>query len=78
MVGMGTVVLKEVAAFSKVVGNPARVIGMNSVGLSRRGCSPETVEEFGRHLAGETDLPAGLPDEVANELTAWLKAQASQ
>ncbi len=78
MVGMGAVVLKEVAAFTKVVGNPSRVIGMNSVGLSRRGCSPQTVEEFGRHLAGETDLPAGLPQDVADELTAWLKARANQ
>jgi UDP-N-acetylglucosamine acyltransferase len=42
-VGGFTVVTKDVLPFSKTVGNPARIYGVNSIGLARRGFSREAV-----------------------------------
>lgn len=39
MIGMGTVLAKDVPPFCKVVGNPARFIGVNQVGMERAGFS---------------------------------------
>lgn len=77
MIGMGSAVRKDTPAFTIAVGNPARVTGMNAVGLSRRGCGEGTIEEFGRYLAGKADLPDGLPSELAGELAAWQKARTN-
>ncbi|WP_026425004.1 UDP-N-acetylglucosamine acyltransferase [Actinokineospora inagensis] len=72
MVGMGTVITREIGAFQKVVGTPARSIGYNTVGLSRRGCTDETVAALLPYLAGETaTLPVDTPAEVAALLKSW-------
>jgi len=41
MIGMGSVVVRDVPVGVKVVGNPARMIGMNEVGLERSGVTSE-------------------------------------
>jgi len=41
--GMATVVTRDVPPFSTVAGNRARVIGINKVGLQRRGFSPDLI-----------------------------------
>lgn len=71
MVGMGTVVLKRVAPFSTVVGSPARPIGINRVGLSRRGCDDATIDALEPYLWGTAPLPDGLPEPIACLLKAW-------
>ncbi len=72
MVGMGSAVRHEVGAFTIAVGNPARVSGVNTVGLDRRGCTPEAVEALGPFLKGKGELPAvGLPEELSTLLKAW-------
>lgn len=76
MIGMGSAVRKDVPAFTITVGNPARVTGVNSVGLSRRGCSEEVIEAFGQHLAGKGEVPGNLPPELADELKAWFQQLA--
>ena len=38
-----TVATKDVLPYSKTVGNRARIYGVNSLGLARRGLSPETI-----------------------------------
>ncbi len=48
MVGMGCRVLKDVAPFVKCAGDPLRTVGLNSVGLARRGFSEETRLELKR------------------------------
>lgn len=52
MVGMGAVVVDDVPPGCKVVGNPARIIGANTLGLERQGVSDaqlaEAHEEFER------------------------------
>ncbi len=39
MVGMGAVVRGEVPPFTVTVGSPARIAGLNEVGLRRLGCA---------------------------------------
>lgn len=45
-VGAYTVIAKDVLPFSKTVGNRARLYGVNSVGLERRGFSRERIEKI--------------------------------
>ncbi|MFG1951458.1 UDP-N-acetylglucosamine acyltransferase [Micromonospora sp. NPDC048830] len=78
MVGMGSAVRRAVEPFTITVGNPARATGVNRVGLSRRGCTEDVVDAFEQYLKGRANLPAGLPDDVAAELSAWAKAMASE
>lgn len=77
MVGMGAVVLKEVAPFRTVVGNPARVIRINRVGLSRRGCDDAQIALLEEYLENGGELPTGLPIDMSEQLTAWLKRDNS-
>ncbi len=76
MIGMGSAVRKPVPPFSITVGNPARTVGVNTVGLSRRGCDGETVDAVTAYLAGKGDLPGKLPEDVADQLARWARAGA--
>ena len=44
MAGGGSIITKDTPAFVMINGNPARVHGLNSVGLKRRGFSPEAIK----------------------------------
>lgn len=46
MVGMASVVTKDIQPFSKVMGNPTRLLGINAVGLTRGGFSPELIDRI--------------------------------
>jgi UDP-N-acetylglucosamine acyltransferase len=78
MVGMGSAVRKDVPPFTITVGNPARVSGVNRVGLSRRGCTDAVVDEYTGYLAGKGEVPAELPADLADQLAAWFKVQTEQ
>lgn len=67
MIGLSAAVLGEVPAFAVSVGNPARVTGMNVVGLRRLGCSEAAIEA---RLSGP-----GLPGPVAALLELWTKRE---
>lgn len=43
MVGMGAVVVDDIPPFTKAIGNPARVVGWNTVGMQRAGLSEEAI-----------------------------------
>jgi len=79
MVGMGSAVRRTVGPFALAVGNPARVVGLNTVGLERRGCSPHAIETLEAALKGKSplpdDLPDGVTDDVWDTLVAWQKAR---
>jgi UDP-N-acetylglucosamine acyltransferase len=62
-VGGYTVARKDVLPFSKTVGNPAYVYGINRVGLERRGFPEATVSAIRR--AYRTLLQSGLPARTA-------------
>jgi UDP-N-acetylglucosamine acyltransferase len=43
MVGMGSVVTRDVPPFAKVFGNPAVLRGVNAIGMERRGIAADAV-----------------------------------
>ena len=45
-IGGYSVVTKDAMPFAKSVGNRARIFGLNSIGLVRRGFSPDTVRKL--------------------------------
>lgn len=47
-VGGGSRVPKDVPPYVRAAGNPLRVVGINSVGLARRGVSPEVQQDLKR------------------------------
>ena len=47
-IGGGSVVTKDALPYGKTVGNRARIYGLNTIGLVRRGCSQETVIKLKR------------------------------
>lgn len=75
MVGMGSAVRREVGAFTISVGNPARVTGVNVVGLSRQGLDENTIAALEPWLKGKGELPAnGLVDRLPGDLSTLVKA----
>lgn len=46
MVGMASVVTKDVPPFLKVLGSPLRLMGVNSVGLQRTGFTEEVIRDI--------------------------------
>lgn len=46
MCGAGTVVLKDIPAYSLATGNPAKPHGINTEGLKRRGFTPESIRDL--------------------------------
>jgi len=71
MVGMASAVRKPAEPFMITVGNPARAVGINRVGLARLGCSDELVDEYERSVKAKAGLPSGLPEAVGSQLAAW-------
>lgn len=75
MVGMGSVVRRELGAFTISMGVPARVTGVNVVGLSRKGVSEAAIAALEPYLLDdESTEPAGveLGEEVAAVFKDWL------
>jgi len=61
MVGMATVVTKDVPPFIKVIGNPLHFLGVNEIGLRRAGFSVESIAQVAQAYA-----QGKLPLEVAS------------
>lgn len=75
MVGMGAAVTREIAPFTISRGVPARVSGVNEVGLSRRGASEQAIAALAEG-ADPADVP--LPEELAVLLKAWRTPKGSR
>jgi UDP-N-acetylglucosamine acyltransferase len=73
MVGAGTKVVKDIAPFTLVDGVPAKVGGINVVGLERRGFSAESVQELREFY--EAVLWSGL--NVGAGVEAFLRTRSS-
>jgi UDP-N-acetylglucosamine acyltransferase len=71
MIGMQSMVRRDVDAFSLTFGVPARRMGINTVGLQRWGCDDATIAALARYLAGDGERPSGLPAPVADALDRW-------
>jgi UDP-N-acetylglucosamine acyltransferase len=71
MVGMGSAVRKDIGPFTITVGDPARVVALNDVGLRRWGCDDDAIAAIEPYLKGKGDLPARLPEGIARLLKEW-------
>lgn len=66
MIGMGSIVTKDVPPFAMAFGVPAKVRGVNRVGLSRRGVDDSVIDALDSRLAhGELIYPESLQDQFA-------------
>ena len=54
MTGMGSVINRDVPPFASVRGNPARMAGVNRVGMQRAGIAPERIAEVAEALRSWT------------------------
>ncbi|MGH3519288.1 MAG: UDP-N-acetylglucosamine acyltransferase [Haloechinothrix sp.] len=72
MVGMAAAVRRELGAFTISMGVPARVTGINTVGLARLGASDEAIAALEPWVTGRSPVPdIDLPPELGKLITAW-------
>ncbi|HTX60344.1 MAG TPA: UDP-N-acetylglucosamine acyltransferase [Verrucomicrobiae bacterium] len=57
MIGMSSVVIRDLPPFSKWAGNPARFLGLNAVGLERNGFSREQIDAIASAQRGGGAYP---------------------
>lgn len=77
MVGMGSVVTRDIPPFVKAFGNPCGVRGVNAVGLERAGMAPEDVERVvSAYTASGTAVADGLTDGFDADLDWFQTAGA--
>ena len=75
MVGMGSVVTRDLLPFSVSYGSPARVHGVNAVGMGRAGLAASTIETLAEAYKGpgaDLTLVEGI-DELTDALVAWRR-----
>jgi UDP-N-acetylglucosamine acyltransferase len=77
MVGMGAVVLGDVPPFATVVGNPARIVGVNHVGMERAGMSEEEMREAHEAVRAVT-FAAGFSDRIRDAFAWWSAAREAR
>jgi UDP-N-acetylglucosamine acyltransferase len=77
MVGMSSVITRDIPPFVKAYGNPCRTAGLNIVGLQRAGVSPNTIASLMEALAadGFLESAAGFA-EVEAAITWFTEAVA--
>ncbi|WP_344639371.1 UDP-N-acetylglucosamine acyltransferase [Kitasatospora cystarginea] len=71
LVCMGAVVLGDVGAAAKHLGNPATTVGANVSGLRHWGCGERAIATLHGYVAGTSGIPDGLPDDVSQLLARW-------
>jgi len=75
MIGMGTVISKDIPPFVKAVGTPARSLWINSTGFNRAGLSAATIDEISRsYNANKT--PEHLGDSVDRFVKSFVMRNA--
>lgn len=79
MVGMSSAVTRDIPPFAKAYGNPARVRGANTVGMSRRGVAPAQVEMLDVAYRAATDPDsAAVADPVLVAAWRWWQVATHQ
>lgn len=74
MVGMGSAVTRDVPPFALAYGNPARVRGANTVGMSRLGVDDATIAQVrASYGAGDVLSSRDLPGELGDLFVWWEK-----
>jgi UDP-N-acetylglucosamine acyltransferase len=66
MIGMASAVRNNVLPFTISLGNPARVSGINIVGLQRQGLNEKQIASINLWFSGKGPLSMDLPDPIRN------------
>lgn len=78
MVGMGAVISRDIPPFAKAYGNPARVQGVNAVGMSRQGMDASDIEMLAELYRSEKSLMDNWPPaESLKAAGLWWRTRAS-
>ena len=77
MVGMGSVVTRDVPPFSKSFGNPCVLRGVNAVGLSRAGVPDAAVERLVSRFDATGTIDAADEGVFGDDL-AWFRERAAR
>ncbi|HEX6343344.1 DapH/DapD/GlmU-related protein [Umezawaea sp.] len=77
MVGMGGAVTKDVPPFAMAYGNPARLNGVNAVGMTRSGMGEDVVRLLAAAYA-ELLVPADLPEELREAFAWWFEVKPAK
>lgn len=75
MVGMGAVVTRDIPPFAKAYGNPARLHGVNRIGMERGGFSPEAMGQVNAAFAAEQPdfTPLVEHPELVAHFSDWVE-----
>ena len=80
MIGMGSVVTRDVPPWAKVFGNPARIHGANAIGMERAGIAADAAASLGEIYSAPFD-PTRLKEleatDIAEAVAEWRSATAS-
>lgn len=78
MVGMGSVVTRDVPPYAKAYGSPARVQGVNSVGMARQGMTDADIAALAELYGGGRELVPNWPPAAAlAPALAWWRRHAT-
>jgi UDP-N-acetylglucosamine acyltransferase len=75
MVGMSSVVTRDIPPYAKAYGNPTAVRGANVVGMERSGVDPEMISALRAVYAGDSTDTSAVRDAAMREsVEAWIAA----
>jgi UDP-N-acetylglucosamine acyltransferase len=78
MVGMGSVVTRDLPPFARAFGTPARVHGVNAVGMGRQGISTADVAALAELYGAGRDVVAHWPPAASlAPALAWWRRHAT-
>jgi UDP-N-acetylglucosamine acyltransferase len=77
MIGMQSVNTKDIPPFCTVVGIPSKIIGINKIGLMRRGFSEELVNEADEEFKSIWEQPILIKNSILSEIMEFSQSNVN-